>query len=702
MFKFIQELKRRNVIKATISYVVFSYAILQIASLLIGILELDKGINKIVLIVLIIALPLWIVFAYIYEWTPSGFKKTDSIAEEKSIHEATSKKLNHYIIAGLFLLIILLVADRVFDFTGNIVNKPDSTQVIVVLPFTSEGEDEEEFFSSGIHNDVMTRLSNIHDFRIIASSAVAEYKNYEGDLRTIGDRFDANYVLQAAVRKNGQRVRVTAALINAKNNQTAWSNVYDGELSDVFELQSDISIKIANQLEANLSEEEKDELKAFPTDNISAYEDYLLARHTVTKPNAGYDEFNQGLIILERAVAADPKFTNAWTLIAEIHSVRYDILKRDPNNQEEAEKAKEATYEAFKVAQALAPNNPDLLSTQAFIFKNIEQDPLKALSAFEKAIEQNPSDYISLKEAAFLYTFFDQPIKSKEALEKAFALTQDNGPISFQLTFAYEVLGEYEKMVPILEKLAKYYPKEKHYLVDAKYYQFLKDGKLSSFNDFKATLESTTTEFPWDERAVKNKEMVVAMFNNEFEKYHDKWEGHMASHTADGHNGWVCPMVANDNLNQARLMLTMGDPTEGQKMLNEVESIVLKPINLYSVCTFDPDIYLPKLDFLKGDTELAKQKLDEVVLRVIKNKSFPTGAVERAVLVQASDMIDPDKVYTYYKQVTDNSVSFISFEAICAEPWTYPNLIKDPRFQEEIRKDGRFVEFLSTFGFLKS
>ncbi|GEM_PF-2040278 len=700
MNKFIAELKRRNVIKATISYVVFAWALIQIISLLVTILELGNGVSKVALIVLIIALPFWIVFAYIYEWTPTGFKKTDNVSEDTSIHDATSKKLNHYIIGGLVLLIVLLVVDRVFDFTGDMINTTPKTQVIAVLPFSDESETEEnDFFSTGIYKEIVSRLSNVKDFRIIARSAMASYKDYEGDLSTIGKRFDANYILQASVRRNQDKVRLTASLVNAENNQTEWSNIYDGELADVFDLQTDMATKIAQQLQANLSQEEKDELNAKPTDNLKAYEDYLLGRHVVTQPNAGFEDYNEGVRILERAVAADPKFASAWNLIVEIQSVRYDLLKNDPNNQEAAEEAKKATYDAFEKANALAPNDPAVLASKAFILKNIEQDPLGALSAFEKTIEQNPSDYNSLKEAAFLYTMFDQPLKSKAALEKAFALTQDNGYISFQLTFAYEIMGEYEKMVPVLEKLAKYYPEEKHYAVEAKYYQFLSDGKLSSFNDFKATIENTTTEFPWDERAVKNKAMVVAMFDRKFEDYHNKWHGHMAAHTAS-HNGWVCPMVANDNLNEARLVMTMGSKQMGRQMLQQVEDIVLRPINLYSVCTFNPDVYLPKLDFLKGNEKLARQKLDEVALKVIQNKSFPTGAVERAILVQAADMISADKAYSYYKQVTDNTISFVSFESICADPWTFPNLIKDPRFQEEIKADGRFVDFLDSFGLL--
>ena len=700
--RFIQELKRRNVIKATISYVVFAYAILEIANLLFPIVGIDKASIKIVLIVLIIACPLWVAFAYIYEWTPEGFRKTDAIPEEQSYHKSTSRKLNHYIIGGLSLVIVLLVADRVYDLSGDLMQPKNQTSIIAVLPFSHQGsQGEAQFFTSGIHSDVMTRLSGVKNFRIIANSAVAQFKDYEGDLREVGKRLDANYILQGTVRRSDMKVRVTAQLVDAKNNQTLWSKEYDGELKDVFELQSDIASKISQELEANLTKSEKEDLERTPTENVKAYDDYLLARYIVNQPNATYEDFQKGVGLLNSAVEADPKFAQAWTLLLQVHSARYNILIRDQTKKNEAEEAKKATYVAFETAQRLAPNSADVYTEQGFLKKYIENDQLGALSAFEKAIELNPSDYVSLKEAAFLYTYFDQPEKSKEAMEKAYMLTQDNGPISYQLTMAYEMMGEYDKMVPLLEKLAKYYPEEKHYLVEAKYYQFLNDGKLSSFNVFRETIENTTTEFPWDERAVKNKAMVVAMFNNEFDEYHEKWKGHMAAHTAQGHNGWVCPMVANDNLNEARLVLKMGDRTFGRKMLQEVEEIVLKPINHYSVCTFNPDVYLPKLDYLKGDVELAKQKLEEVALTVIRNKSFPTGAVERAVLVQAADMIDPKKVYTYYSQVINNTVSYMSFEGVCADPWTYPNLIADPRFQADVREDGRFVEFLENFGFLK-
>ncbi|MCE7997132.1 MAG: hypothetical protein HEP71_34550 [Roseivirga sp.] len=700
MLRLFKELQRRNVVKAAISFVVLSYALLEIATILTPIVGLDKSYTRILLIILIVVFPFWLIFAYIYEWTPEGFKQTDKVPEEESLHKATDRKLNHYIIGGLCIIIALLIVDRVFNFSGDIIQS-SKENIIVVLPFSHQSQEEnDEFFTEGIYDDVIIKLLAVKNFRIISKSVAAEYKDLKGDMKVLGKRFNASYVLTGAVRKYQQQVRITAQLTSTANNQTVWSDEYDAELKNVFELQSNIATEIAKKLQASLTTKEKKDIESVPTKVLSAYEDYLRARYMVNQPRATFDVLQEGVRLLNKAVEADPQFAQAWVLLGQVHSVRYSMLIRDPNRKEEARLADKATIDALERAKKLSPDSWELLSEEGFYLKNVKNDQLGALKAFEKAVEQNPSDAVSMRELSHIYTFLGEPKKSIEVLEKAFKVTQSNGSISVGLTFAYEIMGEYAKMIPMLEKLAEFYPKEKHYLVEAKYYQFLLDGKLSSFLAFKETVENTQTEFPWDERAVKNKEMVVAMFNNEFDAYHEDWKGHMSAHTRS-HNEWICPMVANDNINHARLMLQMGDAKEGQQLLQQVKNIVLKPINHFSVCTFDPEVYLPKLDFLAGDKELAKEKLEEIAMKVIPNKSFPTGAVERAVLVQAADLVYPEKAYSYYKQITDNFISFLSFEAICADPWTYPNLIRDPRFIEEVKTDGRFVEFLTKFGFLE-
>ena len=135
MPNFIEELQRRNVIKAMISYVVVSWVILQVVSTLFPAFGISNNGIRFVIYVLIGGFPLWIVFAYIYEWTPSGFKKTEAVSEEASVHRQTSKRLNALIVGGLSIAVILLVLDRFLDISDTPVDVIEQSKTIAVLPF---------------------------------------------------------------------------------------------------------------------------------------------------------------------------------------------------------------------------------------------------------------------------------------------------------------------------------------------------------------------------------------------------------------------------------------------------------------------------------------------------------------------------------------------------------------------------------------
>lgn len=703
MNKLISELQRRNVIKAAISYLVLAYALIEASSILFPILKLDSGYNRVLLIILAVLFPCWLVFAYIYEWTPDGFKKTDEVPEEKSLYKTTERKLNHAIIAGLSVVIVLLVVDRVFHVSEDMITTTPETSTIAILPFTNQSEGSaDEFFSSGIHDDVMIKLSRIKDFRIISKSLVSEYKDYEGDMADLGKRLNASFIMQGTVRRWENEIRITCQLIEAKSNQIIWSDEYEGDLSNVFVTQNNIASQIATKLEANLSQTEQEEILKFPTENLAAYDEYLKAKFLLETPRYTYDDLEKSKTMVMKALALDKNFTRAWALLIEINSERYNRLSKIEGQEAEAQLAKNETEEALASARQLSPSDWEILVEEGFYHFYIANDPITALSYFVKAVERNPSDVTSLIELGKIYMALGDIDKSIQAGEQAFSVNPTNGLISQQLSLFYEMRGDYYKLIPLIKGLAENYPDEKHYLVEAKYFEFMRSGQLSDFEAFEKMINSVETEFPWDERAIKNKEMVVAMFNNEFIDYHSKWEGNYAAHTNNGHGGWVCPMVANDNINHARVMLEKGDPKEAQQMITRVGEIVLKPINRNSVCVFDPEVYLPKLDYLKGNKELAKEKLVAVTPRILNNTSFPTAGVERSVLLQAADLISPESVFQYYELIVKNSVSFSTFESICADPWTYPNLINDPKFIAEIMSDGRFVEFLKSFGFLKS
>lgn len=698
--KLLNELRRRNVIKASVSYVVISWVILQAASILFPAFNIPNTSIRYLIYALVGGFPLWVVFAYIYEWTPEGFKRSSAIAEEQSVHKKTGQRLNLLIIGGLSIAVILLLADRVFGISSNLMDSSSTINTIAVLPFSNESTDtDNDFFASGVHSDVSIKLSAIKNFRLISRASVMEFKDYEGNLTDLGQRLNARYILEGTVRRLDNQVRITTQLIDSESNQVIWSDQYDEKLENVFELQSRIATQISNKLQANLSKSETLDIARPPTTVLSAYDDYLKANFILDQPRPVYDDITKAISLLENAVEADPKFSQAWTKLVQANSEVYNILNRAGGREDELKAVQDKVELALRKAKGLSPDGWQVLQEEATYQLNVKEDRIEAMRLFEKAIERNPSDVYSLFRVSRLYSYFGNMSKSIELLERAFELSQTVGPYGFFLIFNYEMAGDYEKLIAHLKRLLELYPDDDTYPVDIAYFQFLVDGKLSSFRTFEDILKASTAKETWDERILKNREMVVAMFNDEFTTYHENWKGKFASHQRS-HGGQVCPMVANDYTNHARIMMDNDQLEEANTIIEEMKEMVAMPVNLNSVCQFNSRTYFPKLDFLTGDTLVARENLEKVVLEAMKNESVPTGAVEKTVVLEAADLIAPEKVYYYYELLTKGTNSFASFESICANPWTFPNLLKDPEFIDEVSADGRFVDFLSHFGFL--
>ncbi len=272
--------------------------------------------------------------------------------------------------------------------------------------------------------------------------------------------------------------------------------------------------------------------------------------------------------------------------------------------------------------------------------------------------------------------------------------------IIYGLTFGYELTRQYKKMAPFFERLLEVEPEKTHYKIDAKYYQFLADGNLESFKEYEKTVKTVEKTKVYDERSVENKEMVVAMVNDEICKYAKLWEGKWQEHYT-GHGDWSCPMIINEEANQAYFLINHGNKKDATAFIEKVKGATSRPINEKALCIFDKVAYEPKLFHMTGDTAKARQIFEESIVKILKNDKFPRGAVEKSVLLQTADMVAPDKVYSIYREVSNDPVSFTGLEVVCASPWTYPNLLKNPEFIKEVRKDGRFVRFLEHYGLLK-
>ncbi|MEZ5065924.1 MAG: hypothetical protein R3B81_14415 [bacterium] len=198
---------------------------------------------------------------------------------------------------------------------------------------------------------------------------------------------------------------------------------------------------------------------------------------------------------------------------------------------------------------------------------------------------------------------------------------------------------------------------------------------------------------------MQDREMLVAIVNDEFDAYSQAWAGKWDRHYA-GHGNWSCPAILNDEANHAHLELEFGDPKRAEEIIRRAKTASMRPFTEMSMCIFDRAAFEPKLDFMLGDSLAARREFDEAVPRILGNQEFPRGAVERLVLLQTADMVAPDRVYSLYREIVGRPSSMIRMEVVCANPWTYPNLLRDPGFVREVRADGRFVEFLEHYGLI--
>ena len=188
-----------------------------------------------------------------------------------------------------------------------------------MLPFVNLSADSEnEFFADGITEDVIAHLARIRSLKVISRTSVMAFKKSDLSLREIGEKLGAATLLEGSVRRASNRVRIVAQLVDAVTDEHIWADTYDRDLTDIFAIQTDVALNIANVLRAELSKDERTRVGRRPTYNIEAYELYLRGRNWFYRFTE--EGFHRSLIDLDAATALDPDFALAWACIAETHA----------------------------------------------------------------------------------------------------------------------------------------------------------------------------------------------------------------------------------------------------------------------------------------------------------------------------------------------------------------------------------------------
>jgi TolB-like protein/tetratricopeptide (TPR) repeat protein len=306
------ELKRRNVIRVAVAYLVAAWLVLQVADLVLEHTAAPVWVMQVFMLAFALGLPLVLVFSWAYEITPEGIKREREVERDHSITHSTGRKLDLITIALLIGVAILVGVDRyVLSGPTGIVTAgvPAVTdKSIAVLAFEDLSEEgNQEYFADGLSEELLNVLAQFPDLQVAGRTSSFAFKGQNRDLREIGEILNVAHILEGSVRKSGNRIRVTAQLVKASDGFHLFSETYDRNLTDVFSLQDEIAGKISAALQSRLMGSGAVQ-EATPTE-IAAYDLYLLARQRIYTRNK--ENMIEALGMLDNALAIDPAYAPA-------------------------------------------------------------------------------------------------------------------------------------------------------------------------------------------------------------------------------------------------------------------------------------------------------------------------------------------------------------------------------------------------------
>jgi len=400
---FFNELKRRNVFKVAVAYVIVGWLIMQAGEVMAPALNLPGWINSALAFFLILGFPLALIFAWAFEMTPDGIKKEKNVDRSQSITNVTGQKLNHTIIALLVVTLGYFVYDKfvaqpgISDDTPVVVDEPAATpvddfQTIAVLPFVNMSEDSSnEYFSDGLTEELLNILAKIKELRVAGRTSSFAFKGQHDDLRLIGEKLNVKTILEGSVRKDDKRnrVRITVQLINVDDGFHLWSETYDRELDDIFAIQDEIAREVAQAMRITLLGEDETRLEQVASTEINAYDIYLKALQN--RNENGHVSLTNAAGQFQQSLALDSSFTPAklglistWSDMAQTGSItREEALRR-----------------GLPLLEAVLEDHPENSDAriQMALFRIYQGDNEAAKQAFIAALEADPRNARGLQE----------------------------------------------------------------------------------------------------------------------------------------------------------------------------------------------------------------------------------------------------------------------------------------------------------------
>lgn len=440
------ELSRRNVLRVGAAYIVTAWLLIQVAETIFPLYGFGDAPARMVVTILAIGFIPTLIFSWVFEWTPQGFKRDSEVDPDQSLTPQTGKKLDRIVMLVLALALGYFTFDKfVLDPQRDVAISESAIKAgveqareearlgmindksVAVLPFTNRSKlEEDEFFTEGMHDELLTRLSRISALKVISRTSVMRYRDTLKSIPEIASELSVATILEGGVQRSGGQVRINVQLINAHTDEHLWAEIYDRELTaeNLFAIQSEISTAIADSLQATLSPAEQDRVFDPPTENLDAYNQYLLGRQLFATRNPGkieqaYDEFTH-------ATELDPDFALAWVGVADVlNLLNYrGLIDRST--------ALELRQQAVDKAISLNDQLGEAYTSLASLYKDTGEDE-KAEAAYLKAIELNPNYATAYQWYSMFLSQLGKREKSLQLMYKAAQLDPMSSIVQYNL-----------------------------------------------------------------------------------------------------------------------------------------------------------------------------------------------------------------------------------------------------------------------------
>ncbi|MFZ3376503.1 MAG: hypothetical protein WA183_13205 [Chthoniobacterales bacterium] len=449
--KFFAELKRRNVYKVAIAYIVAGWALSQGIAQVFPVFDVPNWVIRSIVLLIIIGFPIALVLAWAFELTPEGIKRTEDVDLSKSITRHTGRKLDFLVIAVLLLVIAVFAYQRFGP--GQKASAAAPEKSIAVLPFENRSEEKANaYFADGIQDEILTRLSKIADLKVISRTSTEHYKSAPENLPEIARQLGVAHILEGSVQKSGDAVRVNVQLIKAANDSHLWADTFDRKLTDIFSVESEVAKAIAEQLRAKLTGQEQQVIGAKPTDNVEAYDAYLRGLAYTLKASISIPVNSIGARkYLREAVRLDPKFALSWALLSFVDAQGYLTTALQPTVT-----LREEARQAADTALTLQPNLGEAVLAKGFYHYACLKDYDTAEHYFEQARQYLPNSSRIPESLAYVTRRRGQWGRSEVYFNEAERLDPRDGSLLTQHAISYlcerhfpEALRKFDQILDI-------------------------------------------------------------------------------------------------------------------------------------------------------------------------------------------------------------------------------------------------------------